>query len=147
MITPAPSPIRSGATKAGLSEPRRKLIETMQQMYFGHIDGLVVLDGEPVFDPVPRIIRDIKLGGEDSSRPESNRADLLLKSQVIELFDHLTEIRNGKIESIEVKHGLPFRLVVEQSIRCQEVRPDLPIPMELELASARTTPGEGGSHD
>ncbi|MGA2186553.1 MAG: hypothetical protein ABSH47_26350 [Bryobacteraceae bacterium] len=87
----------------------------MQQMYYGRIDGLVILDGEPVFDPMPRIIRDIKLGGEDGPRPESNHADFLLKSQVIELFDHLTEIRNGSIESIEVKHGLPFRLVVEQS--------------------------------
>lgn len=115
MITTAMSTNRNRATKAGLSEPRRKLVETMQQMDFGHIDGLVILDGDPVFDPMPRIVRDIKLGGEDGPRPKSNHADFLLKSQVIELFDHLTEIRNGSIESIEVKHGLPFRLVVEQS--------------------------------
>src|ERR1039457_2000851 len=115
MITTAMSTNRNRATKAGLSEPRRKLVETMQQMDFGHIDGLVIVDGAPVFDPMPRIVRDIKLGGEDGLRPKSNHADFLLKSQVIELFDHLTEIRNGRIESIEVKHGLPFRLVVEQS--------------------------------
>jgi hypothetical protein len=114
MITRAMSTNRSGATEAALSETRRKLVETMQQMDFGHIDGLVILDGEPVFDPMPRIVRDIKLGGEDGFRPKSNHADFLLKSQVIELFDHLTAIRTGKIESIEVKHGLPFRLVVEQ---------------------------------
>lgn len=104
---------RNQMTKARLSEPRRRLVEVMQQMCFGRIDGLTVRAGEPVFDPRPRLIRDIKLGGDTLPQPESNSGDFALKIQVVELLDHLTEIQDGIVQSIEVKHGLPFRLMVE----------------------------------
>lgn len=108
--------MHNGVTKARLSEPRRRLVEMMQQMVFGRIDGLAVRGGEPVFDPKPRVIRDIKLGSENSPRVESNDEDFMLKSQIVELFDYLTEVQNGSVQSIEIKHGLPFRLIVEHTV-------------------------------
>jgi hypothetical protein len=102
-------------SKHALSEQRRGLLEMMQRVNFGRIEGLVVRNGEPVFDPGPRIIREIKLGGENSPRPELDRVDFGLKPQVIELFQHLNELGNGAIECLDVKHGLPFRLVIEQN--------------------------------
>ena len=115
MSTTVMQRMQNDATKAQLSEPRRRLVEMMQQMCFGRIDGLTVRDGEPVFDPRPRLIRDIKLGGETSPRPESSHEEFALKSQVVELFDHLTDIGDGVVQSIEIKHGLPFRLIVERT--------------------------------
>ena len=75
----------------------------------------MIRNGEPVFEPAPRIIQDIKIGGENGPRPELTIEDFALKRPVIELFDHLSRISDGTLESIEVKYGMPFKLVVEQA--------------------------------
>jgi hypothetical protein len=101
--------------KSSLSPGRRRLLEAMQRLNFGRIEGLEIRNGEPVFHPSPRIVQDIKIGGENGSRPELSIDDFALKSAVIELFDHLSRIGDGTLESIEVKYGMPFKLVVEQA--------------------------------
>jgi hypothetical protein len=103
-------------TKAALSPARKRLVETMQDLNFGTIEGLVVRDGEPVFNTSTRIVRDIKLCGENGPRPEASHPDFVLKEQVVELFQHLKMLGNGCIESLEIKHGLPFRLTIEQPV-------------------------------
>ena len=75
--------MRGTSTKALLSEPRRHLLEAMQRLNFGRIEGLVLRNGEPVFQPAPRIIQDIKIGGENGPRPELTIEDFALKSSVI----------------------------------------------------------------
>ena len=102
-------------TKASLSAPRRRLLETMQRLNFGRIEDLEIRNGDPVFNPAPRIMQDIKLGGENGPRPELIASDFVLKSQVAEFFDHLSRLGNGSVETIEVKHGLPFKLVIEMA--------------------------------
>ena len=87
----------------------------MQRLNFGRIEDLEVRGGEPVFSPAPRIVQDIKLGGENGPRAELAAADFVLKSQVAEFFDHLSRLGDGSIESIDVKHGLPFKLVIEMA--------------------------------
>jgi len=106
--------MKHASTKASLSRPRRRLLELMQQVNFGRIEGLTVRDGEPVLDPPPRVIREIKFGAENGPRPELGSDDFLLKAQVVELFAELDRLRNGTIDTIEVKHGLPFRMIVTE---------------------------------
>ena len=101
-------------TKSSLSLSQQRLIQLLQSINFGTIENLIVRDGEPVFDPSPRVIRDIKLGGENGPRPELASADFVLREPVIELFRHLREIGNGTVASLQVRHGLPFKLEVEQ---------------------------------
>jgi hypothetical protein len=102
-------------SKATVPPSRRRLIELMQQVNFGRIDGLIIRDGDPLFDRPPRVIREIKLCGENGPRPELDADDFLLKAQVIELFGHFDRMGDGTIGSLEVKYGLPFRLTVEES--------------------------------
>ena len=104
------------STKSSLSGPQKRLVELMQRLNFGRIEGLVVQAGQPAFDPLPRIVRDIKIGGENGPRPEAASGDFALKSQITELLEHLSQLRDGPVEVIEVKNGLPFRLVVEHSV-------------------------------
>lgn len=99
--------------KSSLPVPRQRLIELMQRVNFGRIEGLVVTDGQPVLDPPPRIVREIKFGGENGPRPESVIDNFALKVQVVELFRTFDDLRDGVIEVLEVKHGLPFRMAVE----------------------------------
>ncbi len=88
----------------------------MQRLNFGRIEGLAIRGGEPQFQPPPRLVKDIKIGGENGPRPELTIEDFALKNAVIELFDHLSRIGDGTLESIEIKYGVPFKLVVEQAV-------------------------------
>jgi hypothetical protein len=101
-------------TKEGLSPARQRLVQVMQDLNFGRIEGLLLRHGEPVFEPPPRLIQTIKLGGDNGPRPELQRADFALKSQVVELFNHFADLADGSIEVLEVQHGLPFKLTFEQ---------------------------------
>jgi hypothetical protein len=100
-------------SKSSLSPARRRLIELMQSINFGRIENLTVSAGEPAFDPPPRVVREIKIGGDNGPRAERNASNFLLKEQVVELFQYLDHLRDGTIEVLEIKHGLPFRLLVE----------------------------------
>ena len=100
-------------TKAALSPARKHLIQMMQQLNFGRIEGLYVRGGEPVFDPPPHLVQLIKLGADNGPRPELEHSDFALKSQIVELFDHFKKLDNGNIATLEIQHGLPFRLTLE----------------------------------
>jgi hypothetical protein len=102
------------AAKAKLSEPRRKLVELMQSINFGRIEGLAIRDGEPILNPRPVVVHEHKFGGENGPRTELGTADFLLKQQVVELFAFFDVLRNGVIDVLEVKHGLPFRVIVTE---------------------------------
>jgi hypothetical protein len=102
-------------TKSSLSAPQKRLLETIQKMNYGRIEGLWIRGGEPIFDPPPRIVKDVKLGAADSgARAELESTDFALKREHIELFENLRRLGDGIIDSIEIKSGLPFRLIVEE---------------------------------
>ena len=101
-------------TKSSLSETQVQFVELMQRLNFGRVEGLTVRDGEPVLDPPPRVIREIKFGGENGPRPEVARADFALKAQVLGLFAQLEAMGNGTIRCLEIKHGLPFKMTIEE---------------------------------
>lgn len=87
----------------------------MQDLNFGQFRGLVVQDGEPVCVPAPHREREHKFRGENGPRPECDSVDFNLKSEVIELFAFFDQLRNGTIDVLEIKYGLPFRMIVTEA--------------------------------
>jgi hypothetical protein len=100
--------------KTSVSLARQQLLEVFQRINFGRLESLTVARGQPVFDPNPVILREYKFGGENGPRPELGNADFLLKQQVIDLFAFFDELQNGVIDVLEIKHGLPFRMIVTE---------------------------------
>jgi len=96
-----------------LSPERKRLVRQMQRINFGRIERLEVKNGEPVSDPPTRIVQEVKFGGDNQSRAEIEESDFPLKSQVLDLLQRIDEIRDGQIDLVEIKHGLPFRMLVE----------------------------------
>lgn len=117
MVVCAPAPDDGRApspSKQQLSSSRARLLEMMQALNFGRIEILSVAAGEPVFDPSPTVIREMKFGANNGTRPELSLGDFVLKAEVRELFDAITRIGDGVIDRIEVRHGLPFRMIVSE---------------------------------
>jgi hypothetical protein len=100
--------------KSSLTPSQQKLLTEMQRINYGRIEGLVVRAGQPVLDPRPRIIREIKFGGENGPRAESAKADFALKAQVRDLLAQLEALGDGVIPCIEIQRGLPFRMTLEE---------------------------------
>ena len=102
----------SPATNQSLSVDSKHLIEFMQRIQFGRIESLHISGGQPVLDPLPRIVREIKFGSETSLGVQADRSNSVPKRQVHELLDLMREIENGVIDVLEIRHGLPFRVVL-----------------------------------
>ncbi len=103
------------SSKSDLSRGKARLVEVMQDINFGRLERLQIRDGEPVLDSESEIVREIKFGGENGPRREREVDDFLLKSQVIELLAFISQLRVGVIEVLEIKHGLPFRILVREA--------------------------------
>src|SRR5262249_52741967 len=99
-------------TKCMLSPRRQRLVEWMQETGFGRIEGLVASGGDPVLDPPPKVIRETKFGAaENGARPERASQDFELKDEVLDLMRYFDGLGDGTIEALEIRHGLPFRLL------------------------------------
>ncbi len=97
-----------------LSLGRQRLVRLMQRVNFGRIEGLLIVRGEPVFKPAPRTIQAIKLGGDHGPRQEAALRDFRLAAEVIEMIERLAQLGDGRIERLDVRHGLPFFMEIEQ---------------------------------
>jgi hypothetical protein len=113
MNAPRLSESSSDIRRFSISPPMQRLIELLRKVDFGSIEELAVVDGEPVLDPPPKVVRIIKLKEGNHARIDRDGDDFTLKGQVVQLLACLREIENGTIRRIEVQDGLPFKVVVE----------------------------------
>ncbi len=100
--------------KTELPSSHQWLIQQCQRINYGRIEGLVVREGKPVMDPPPRIVREIKFGGDNGPRPESNKTNFKLKTPVRDLMTQLEVLGDGVITCLEIQRGLPFRMTLEE---------------------------------
>lgn len=93
-----------------LPQGRKRLVRLMQDINYGRIEHLHVRAGEPTFDPPPPVVREVKFGADNGHHVATS--DFALKTQVVELLREFDRLGTGVIDAIEVKAGLPFRMLV-----------------------------------
>lgn len=98
---------------ADLSPAWQRLLRLFQTINFGRIEELEIRNGEPVFSPEPRVFLELKLDAADGPRPERRLDRFELRSQVERFIGQVARIKDGTVERVEVRHGLPFRMVIE----------------------------------
>jgi len=96
-----------------LSAPCQRLVRIFQSINFGRIEDLEVRSGEPVFNPAPRVLITVELSSDEGARAEYDLGDFALPKETVRLMDHLSELGHGTVAIIEVRAGLPRRLVIE----------------------------------
>ena len=100
-----------------LSGPRQALLRLFQTINFGHVDGLEVRGGEPVFNPAPLVFIELKLDAEDDRREEHDLGNFDLRAEALRLLVELDGLGDGTIERIDVRYGIPRRMIVEARLR------------------------------
>jgi hypothetical protein len=101
-----------------LSPARQALVRLCQDVNFGQILDLLVRNAEPIWDPGPTILSEVRLDIEEVPRPEGKLPDFRLSSELLRLMRRLDGIRDGRIAKIEIREGIPRRLVVAAGVRC-----------------------------
>ncbi len=96
---------------AQASPARQRLATMIQELEFGHIDGLHVARGEPLFSPRPRRKRVFNLTADDAHTSRLPGRDYRLRT-LRALFRRLDAIQEPAIVSILVQDGLPVRLTI-----------------------------------
>lgn len=102
-----------GGQFSNVPAARKRLISAMQKNPYSRIENIAVTDGNPVFGSSTRLIAETKLGSADGARPEATLSDFTLKKEHVDLFRQLDEIGSGVILTLEVRGGLPFRIIRE----------------------------------
>lgn len=67
---------------------------------------------EPVFDGSSALVPDVKLDSEEGPRPELMLDDFVLSDEVARLLRRLDQIRDGTVRRIEVRGGIPRRMLL-----------------------------------
>lgn len=98
---------------SSLGQSSRRLVALIRRTGFGRIDSLRVVGGQPVFDPPPRVVREVKLGAERSSLEHDCSADFTVKRAFVDLLAEFAAVDTANV-AIEIRHGLPVRLIVEE---------------------------------
>jgi len=102
-------------TKASLKPGQRQTVEIIEVLGFGVIERLRIRGGSPCYEPEPRIVQMVKLDSNQERQLAGGRADLTLKKEFVCLFDQLSRLGDDVVD-IEVRHSLPFRLVLERRV-------------------------------
>jgi hypothetical protein len=104
-------------TKSALAEAEQRLVELLQVIDYGRVEGLRVVGGQPVLDPPPQVVQTRKMGSRTGPREEIGLQDFWLKQPVIDLIQTIREIGDGEILSITVMHGLPHVVEVRHHVQ------------------------------
>jgi len=105
-------------TRFDLNSDQRRIVDIIEALGFGVIERLFIRDGSPCFQPEPRVLQTIKLHLEPERHTHRNCSDRSLKQEFESLFDQMSALGDAVVE-IEIRHGLPFKLVLER--RCTEL--------------------------
>ena len=59
------------------------------------------------------VLVDLKLDSEERPRRETDQSDFLLSAEVVRLMALLDKIQDGKIFKLEIRAGIPRRVLLE----------------------------------
>jgi hypothetical protein len=99
-----------------LSSACQALVQLCQSINHGSIEDLKIERSEPIFDPSPVILWDVKLDTDEVPRAEIDLAEFVLCSEVCRLMRQLHELGTGIIERIDIRAGIPKRIVFRSSL-------------------------------
>jgi len=99
-----------------LSPARQTLVRLCQTINHGGIENLRVEHAEPIFEPPPVVLKDVKLDSDEGLRPELALVDFVVSDEVLRLTKQLDELECGMLRRVEVRAGIPRRIVLESQL-------------------------------
>jgi len=99
-----------------LSPSLKALVRLCQDVNFGSILNIEIVDGDMSFDPQPEVMVDLRLDCDTGMRTETELGDFTLRVEVCRMLGHIDALKNGTIEKILVHSGIPRRLTMRRPL-------------------------------
>jgi hypothetical protein len=99
-----------------LSPARQALVRVCQAVNFGQIRDVRLQHGDPILQSA-YVLADERLDRPAEPRPEIGLNDFSLSDEWCRLLNRLDQMCDGKIERIEVRAGIPRRVVFESWLK------------------------------
>jgi hypothetical protein len=93
------------------------LVRLFQSINFGSIAQLEVRESLPIFCPAPRVLVEVRLDAPSETRPETDLGDFELRGEVVRLLEQIDQLKDGTINRIDIRHGIPRRAVIDVPVR------------------------------
>jgi hypothetical protein len=107
-------------TTSDLTVAQRQLVQVMHEYQFGRLENVLVQAGQPLLDEM-KIVRVVRLGGEDAGTKVPCTDEFQLKQAVCDLLDELALIKDGTVLRLEFKRGLPCLLETTAAARVERL--------------------------
>jgi hypothetical protein len=107
-------------TTSELTVAQRQLVQVMHEYQFGRLENILVHAGQPLLDEM-KIVRVVRLGGEDAGTRVPCSDEFQLKQAVCDLLDELALIEDGTVLRLEFKRGLPCLLETTTAPRLERL--------------------------
>jgi len=98
--------------RLSLTPSRQRLVDLMHEIGFGRIENFTVVNGDPLWEPIPCVVKNILLGKSTETVSRPQRSDYALKQRLIDLFALFDQEQNLEVLRIDIQHGLPLRLLI-----------------------------------
>jgi hypothetical protein len=98
-----------------VSIARQMIVRQCQRIGHGKILRLAVRAGDPLIDGRTEAFADVKLDLDETPRPELALDDFDLSAEVVRFFRKLDALREGEVELVEIRAGVPRRVVLKVS--------------------------------
>jgi len=100
-------------TKQELPMSHQVVIEMMQAINFGRIEGMIMEAGRPNFYRPYRTVHSVKLTGEGHPPSKRPDGDFVLREAHVALSELMKGLPDGARLTIDIRHGLPFMAEAE----------------------------------
>lgn len=94
-----------------LRRSERRFAVGMNKLEFGRYERVRIEGGELVLDPWPTAVRGVRFGAAAPSKSLPGEHELA--AQVAEFFGYVRSVESGEIRCLEVRHGLPFSMEID----------------------------------
>jgi hypothetical protein len=100
-----------------LSQCERRFCLAMNELWYGRLEFVRIESGALVLDPWPTVVKGVKFASREPVTACTPPRDFELKAELIEFFAYVRSVDAGEIRRLEVKHGLPFSMEIEHSLK------------------------------
>jgi len=104
-------------TSVQITDAERAFARLVHETRFGTIENIRLSGGQPVIDDNTEIATEYRLSGMEPAREVMTDDEYLSKPQVRSMFERFKLVREGTVQNLDIRDGLPFKMTVRRSVK------------------------------
>lgn len=106
--------LRTKKSDGMLTDAESTLIQLIQKMRFGRIENFRLVDGQPIVGAETELCTEYRLSGVEQPWEVITDREFLNMPHVRTMFERFEHERDGTVDYLDVRDGLPSRLMVRR---------------------------------